>query len=310
MSENEIEKARKNSKGGNGDISGATNLTFKQRIATNDYTKNKLTYTNFDDGVNRFSVPHFRINAFQDESGKTLNPNSSIDIICTESLGEVADMGNVWLGNKRLTVEDQKRIAATGQNQAKIYMPLDMEALSRGEYKPNMEVAKLITAANEYIKDNNIETEEGKQEVYKDYGVDIYLNEKNVENSPYFGAFLAVQSFTQGAFGMADKDSRVALREFDPKDKDIYLEAINRNINQSKDGKKDWSAGWFRNKDLYEGMVYIHLNDDPIVASGASNNLNIAKSTTSPNYIRGEAIKNERQVNINNLKSGTNILDQ
>jgi hypothetical protein len=220
-------------------------------------------------------------------------------------------MGNVWLGNKRLTVEDQKRIAATGQNQAKVYMPLDMEALNRGEYKPNLEVAKLITAANDYIKNNNIETEGGKKEIYRDYGVDIYLEEKNVENSPYFGAFLAVQSFTQGAYGMADKNSRAALREFDPKDKDIYLEAINRNINNGKSGKdKDWSAGWWRNRDLYEGMVYVHLNDDPIVASGASNNLNIAKAATTPNYIRTESNKNERRANINNARTGTNILDQ
>ena len=134
----------------------------------------------------------------------------------------------------------------------------------------------------------------------------------NPENSPgVFAPFAAIPSWAQGEGVLKDKDYRF-IKEIDDNDD------VRAKLNEGKLGRKptsndkDYLKSWynlFSDKNIYEGLTFIHTPYDAISATQMGGGLNIPKSAKTYESIIKNQMEGDRKMRYKNTQTSTNILD-
>lgn len=310
------EKTKSESKKGGSESSSRAEWQFLQQWVADKVGPIKNYKFNLGSQY-EFSVPASKITGFIDAGTQKMLPtNSSVLDITEKSLSTIGDSGNVWLGNKKIGFEQQSRVISTGKNNSKVYMPLDLEALSRNEYKPDLEVAESLKTVADRIKNEGAENNEGlKKLIYKEEGVEEYYGD--VMSNPYFAPFAAVNVILQGE-GLVDGSNKHLFKKVKPENKDRIKELINSGIQrrERKDGDKDYTYGGFKgwfgidDDEFYEGLVFIHTLNDTKAAAMAGNYLTMPKSYNDMDTVERREYERQIDKSKNNAVVSTSVLNE
>jgi hypothetical protein len=319
IKENQIEKAKNDSK----NSSGETNLTFQNALVNDSFSDHGLSDITF-----RFSPKHqFKTagaiipgNVLVDTDGKPLPANASLSTVMSESLSSIASNDNVFLGDKKINFSDLDRVMTTGNNQAKVYMPLDQEAMMRGEIKPDLEIAQRFEELDKERRNNHIKKGSAEEKALFDkYNMSEYWNVDPTDPraAGIFAPFVALNVIAQGDDLVSDMNKYFMEKV---EESDELVNQFNIAYHKGKTGKeydKGYKSSFFKfweDDEFYRGTAFIAITNDKTGASfaGKSNNLSIPKYVKDANRVRQmEADQIHERINkeINN-NNKTSLLDE
>ena len=273
----------------------------------------KMTTHDFNLGdYYTISAPALKLNGILDAKSQNMLPTfSSIETIANQGFGLNADLNNIYFGNEKINKEKLGNIVSNGGTMSKVYLPIDQEALVKGEIKPDLDISRRLGLAEKEIKERGITDDIEKTKIYSKHQVGDYSN-FNPENSPgVFAPFAAIPSWAQGEGVLKDKDYRF-IKEIDDNDD------VRAKLNEGKLGRKptsndkDYLKSWynlFSDKNIYEGLTFIHTPYDAISATQMGGGLNIPKSAKTYESIIKNQMEGDRQMRYKNTQTSTNILD-
>lgn len=304
------------SKSGSGSGSGGStrDLEFSDMWVGNKLSDFKQHEFNLGNGYS-MSVPSQQVHALiSTKDKKVLPPNSSLATIANEAFATIGDANNIYFGDEKVTFDKLSSIVSTGQSISKAYMPLDMNALQNGQYKPDLHVAEKLKVVADRIQKERPQTEDEKYLIYRDEGLDEYYGD--AVSNPYFAPFAVVQAVSQGE-GILNGANKEFFNKVDPKDdkflKKLYLEGISGG-NPTKETKDLMYEGIWdtitKDTNFYTGLAFIHTPDNQRAASAAGNYLTVPKSFGDYQTVEEKRKQNELDMKKKNAMISTNILNR
>lgn len=198
-----------------------------------------------------------------DTSGKTIG-STTLEEAARSTFSGVLDFKNATMGGQLLNSSQRSRIAIDGSNVVAIDLPIDIQALQSGIFKPDINSLKRLELAENKIREEGIEDEAKKNEVYAEFELPYKYVNGQINTNAY------------GRFAVIDASAHESAFMEDPTLDDTISDVIDINERESierilkaADSKFKMSqSGLFSKGDrVYSGSVYIPIRQNLINAS-------------------------------------------
>lgn len=198
-----------------------------------------------------------------DTSGKTIG-SGTLEDAAKSTFSGVLDFKNATMGGQLLNSTQRSRVAIDGSNIVAVDLPIDIEALQSGVLKPDIDSLKRLELAENEIRENNIEDEAQKNEVYAKYKLPYkYVNGQINTNA--YGRFAVLDAAAHESAFMEDPTMDDTVSEI----MDINeRESIERILKAADSTFKMSQPSWLSGGDnVYSGSVYIPVRQNIINAA-------------------------------------------
>lgn len=200
-----------------------------------------------------------------DSSGKTIG-SGTLEDAARSAFSGVLDFRNAVMGGELINPSQRNKVAIDGSNIVAIDLPLDMEALQRGIVRPDIDSLDRLEEAEQVIRDNNIQDEAQRNEVYKDHNLPYKYVNGQINTSAYGrfavidaaaheSAFLEDASLDDHVEHILDANQRASIEQI--------LKAADKDFKMSNSDFLGWGEGDV----VYGGSVYIPIRQNIINAS-------------------------------------------
>ena len=240
------------------------------------------------------------------KEGNPLGAGSTLQDISQSQFGPILDMQQISMEGYFIPDGSTMRVLTDGQAHS-IDMPIDVEALSKGQIKPDMKLFAKKEKADQYLREHNIKDINKINEYYESQGIPAKYDADGDLKSNNWRRFAA---FNGAALNSAFKEdvSFSDMEEADEMETQGYLDQLRKanswgSDNKFKFDKKSWVDKylWDNGHDaFYKGIIYIPIKTNMFNAMSTlsgSNLLSASQATTLEAFQQQQQEKLQNYVN-------------
>lgn len=228
-----------------------------------------------------------------DKDGNSLAKGTLQDVIGGQ-LGSTLDWDNISMGGNMVNPLQANKIALNGNKIIAADLPIDQQALRRGEIKPDLDMLLRKEKADQYIREHNIKDKDKINQIYasKEYNLPImYDNNGNLILTNYkrFGIISGYADAKAFNDDVEDLEENSLLKQVDD---DNLMESIIQTLTAAD---KDFtsSQGWF-DSNTYMGSVFVPMTDSVLMTSLGSKNYYSLPSKTADEVYKQQQLEEKR----------------
>lgn len=193
-------------------------------------------------------------------------------------------------------------------------MIIDQNALEKGIIKPDLKALKRKQQADDYIKQNNIDSKDLNKvnEVYQKFNLPMLYDKNGELNANYYARFAVFDGTAISSAFEDTQDSDITfndfLKELEGQDELNALDEFKKsNPKMHYDSKSWWDSAspiWNSHDSIYKGTIFIPIKNHTLNAMAGTNmtGSQIMQLEDAENYKIQQQKKIQQWVNGNNLK--------
>lgn len=229
-----------------------------------------------------------------DKDGTPL-ANNTVQDVMSGQYGSLLDWNNIYMGNQAINPNQLNKIALNGNRIVAADLPIDKEAASRGNIKPDLDMLKRKEQADEYIRQNNITDKNQINQIYssKEYNLPIMYNSNGDLNYTDWARFSMLtgyadkQAFSSNA---EDLDDNVLLNQIDDENLENGIKAVLKKADKDYVDSSSWG-----DSNIFLGTIFIPMSNNAIMTSlGSKNYFQLPEK--SAKEIHAEQILNQKRL--------------
>ena len=228
-----------------------------------------------------------------DKDGNSIAKGTLQDVIGGQ-LGSTLDWDNISMGGHMVNPVQANKIALNGNKIVAADLPLDQQALRRGEIKPDLDMLLRKEKADQYIRENNIKDKNQINQIYasREYNLPIMYDSEGQLILTNYKRFGVISGFAdKKAFGSdtEDLENNNLLKQVDD---DNLMESIIQTLTAAD---KDFtsSQGWL-DSNTYLGSVFIPMTDSVLMTSLGSKNYYPLPNKTADEVYKQQQLEEKR----------------
>lgn len=233
------------------------------------------------------------ISLLVDKDGNSIAKGTLQDVIGGQ-LGSTLDWDNISMGGNMVNPVQANKIALNGNKIVAADLPLDQQALRRGEIKPDLDMLLRKEKADQYIREHNIKDKDKINEIYasKEYNLPImYDNNGNLILTNY-KRFGIISGYADAKAFNEDVDDLEGNNLLKQVEDDNLMESIIQTLTAAD---KDFtsSQGWF-DSNTYMGSIFIPMTDSVLMTSLGSKNYYPLPNKTADEVYKQQQLEEKR----------------
>lgn len=228
-----------------------------------------------------------------DKDGNSIAKGTLQDVIGGQ-LGSTLDWDNISMGGNMINPVQSNKIALNGNKIIAADLPLDQQALRRGEIKPDLDMLLRKEKADQYIREHNIKDKNQINQIYasKEYNLPIMYDSNGQLILTNYKRFGIISGFADAkAFGsdVEDLEENNLLKQVDD---DNLMESIIQTLTAAD---KDFtsSQGWL-DSNTYLGSIFIPMTDSVLMTSLGSKNYYPLPNKTADEVYKQQQLEEKR----------------
>lgn len=228
-----------------------------------------------------------------DKDGNSIAKGTLQDVIGGQ-LGSTLDWDNISMGGNMINPVQANKIALNGNKIIAADLPLDQQALRRGEIKPDLNMLLRKEKADQYIRDHNIKDKDKINQIYasKEYSLPIMYDSNGQLILTNYKRFGIISGYADAkAFGsdVEDLEENNLLKQVDD---DNLMESIIQTLTLAD---KDFSSskGWL-DSNTYMGSVFVPMTDSVLMTSLGSKNYYPLPNKTADEVYKQQQLEEKR----------------
>lgn len=228
-----------------------------------------------------------------DKDGNSIAKGTLQDVIGGQ-LGSTLDWDNISMGGNMINPVQSNKIALNGNKIIAADLPLDQQALRRGEIKPDLNMLLRKEKADQYIREHNIKDKNQINQIYasKEYNLPIMYDSNGQLILTNYKRFGIISGFADAkAFGsdVEDLEENNLLKQVDD---DNLMESIIQTLTAAD---KDFtsSQGWL-DSNTYLGSIFIPMTDSVLMTSLGSKNYYPLPNKTADEVYKQQQLEEKR----------------
>lgn len=228
-----------------------------------------------------------------DKDGNSIAKGTLQDVIGGQ-FGSTLDWDNISMGGHMISPVQANKIALNGNKIIAADLPLDQQALRRGEIKPDLDMLLRKEKADQYIRSHNIKDKDKINQIYasKEYNLPIMYDSNGqliLTNYKRFGVisgYADAKAFGSDVEGLKENN---LLKQIDD---DNLMEGIIQTLTAAD---KDFSSsqGWV-NSNTYSGSVFVPMTDSVLMTSLGSKNYYPLPNKTADEVYKQQQLEEKR----------------
>lgn len=229
-----------------------------------------------------------------DKDGNSISKGTLQDVIGGQ-LGSTLDWDNISMGGNMINPVQANKIALNGNKIVAADLPLDQQALRRGEIKPDLDMLLRKEKADQYIREHNIKDKDKINEIYtsKEYNLPIMYDANGqliLTNYKRFGVISGYADAKAFSSDVEDLDNNNLLKQVDD---DNLMESIIQTLTAAD---KDFtsSQGWLGDSNTYMGSIFIPMTDSVLMTSLGSKNYYSLPAKTADEVYKQQQLEEKR----------------
>ena len=228
-----------------------------------------------------------------DKDGNSIAKGTLQDVIGGQ-LGSTLDWDNISMGGNMINPVQSNKIALNGNKIIAADLPLDQQALRRGEIKPDLDMLLRKEKADQYIREHNIKDKNQINQIYasKEYNLPIMYDSNGqliLTNYKRFGIISGFADAKAFASDVEDLEENNLLKQVDD---DNLMESIIQTLTAAD---KDFtsSQGWL-DSNTYLGSIFIPMTDSVLMTSLGSKNYYPLPNKTADEVYKQQQLEEKR----------------
>lgn len=228
-----------------------------------------------------------------DKDGNSLAKGTLQDVIGGQ-LGSTLDWDNISMGGNMVNPLQANKIALNGNKIIAADLPIDQQALRRGEIKPDLDMLLRKEKADQYIREHNIKDKDKINQIYasKEYNLPImYDNNGNLILTNY-KRFGIISGYADAKAFNEDVDNLEENNLLKQVDDDNLMESIIQTLTAAD---KDFtsSQGWL-DSNTYMGSIFVPMTDSVLMTSLGSKNYYSLPNKTADEVYKQQQLEEKR----------------
>ena len=233
------------------------------------------------------------ISLLVDKDGNSIARGTLQDVIGGQ-LGSTLDWDNISMGGNMVNPVQANKIALNGNKIVAADLPLDQQALRKGEIKPDLNMLLRKEKADQYIREHNIKDKDKINEIYasREYNLPImYDNNGNLILTNY-KRFGIISGYADAKAFNSDVDDLEENNLLKQVDDDNLMESIIQTLTAAD---KDFSSsqGWL-DSNTYMGSIFVPMTDSVLMTSLGSKNYYPLPNKTADEVYKQQQLEEKR----------------
>lgn len=229
-----------------------------------------------------------------DKDGNSIAKGTLQDVIGGQ-LGSTLDWDNISMGGNIINPVQANKIALNGNKIIAADLPLDQQALRKGELKPDLNMLLRKEKADQYIREHNIKDKNQINQIYasREYNLPIMYDSNGQLILTNYKRFGIISGFADAkAFGSdtEDLEENNLLKQVDD---DNLMESIIQTLTAAD---KDFtsSQSWWGDSNTYMGSIFIPMTDSVLMTSLGSKNYYALPNKTADEVYKQQQLEKKR----------------
>ena len=229
-----------------------------------------------------------------DKDGNSIGKGTLQDVIGGQ-LSSTLDWDNISMGGHIINPIQANKIALNGNKIVAADLPLDQQALRKGEIKPDLDMLLRKEKADQYIREHKITDKNQINQIYasQEYNLPIMYDSNGQLILTNYKRFGIISGYADAkAFGndVEDLEDNNLLKQVDD---DNLMESIISTLTAA-DKNFTSSQGWWGDSNTYLGSVFIPMTDNVLMTSLGSKNYYPLPGKTADEVYKQQQLEEKR----------------
>lgn len=228
-----------------------------------------------------------------DKDGNSIAKGTLQDVMGGQ-LGSTLDWDNISMGGNMINPVQSNKIALNGNKIVAADLPLDQQALRRGEIKPDLNMLLRKEKADQYIREHNIKDKNQINQIYasKEYNLPIMYDSNGQLILTNYKRFGIISGFADAKAFSSDVEDLKKNNLLKQVNDDNLMESIIQTLTAAD---KDFTSSqrWL-NSNTYLGSVFIPMTDSVLMTSLGSKNYYPLPNKTADEVYKQQQLEEKR----------------